>query len=189
MKNLKNIILLAFVLMIFSFTFSSCNGFGSPEYTMNVIIEDGCTGTPEAGTYTLNELDEIEFQYFPPTENILIEVLVNNALKPTSGSFIVYNNISFTVRIKDIRGSWLFTYYIVDGTAVEMNITFDGDTPFAGTFTDSRGYSGTWAVESSDFTMTYSDWADYVFTGGLSSMSGTYIGEGVQLSWSAEKTD
>lgn len=189
MKNIKNIILLVFVLVMFSLTFSNCKGFGSPEYTMNVIIEDGCTGTPEAGSYTLNEFDEIEFQYFPPVENVVIEVLLNNSPKSTSGSIIVYNDITFTVRIKDIRGGWLFTYFIVDGTEVQMNITFAGDTPFAGTFTDSRGYSGTWTVESNVFTMTYSDWSDYVFTGGLSTMSGEYTGGGVQLSWSASRID
>ncbi|MEN8222046.1 MAG: hypothetical protein ABFR36_02200 [Acidobacteriota bacterium] len=189
MKNLINVKLLAVVLIILSFSFSGCNGFGSPEYTLNVILEDGCTGTPEAGTYIINELEQIEYEYFPPSENIVIEVLVNEGSHSDIGSFTMYNNVTLTVRINDIRGNWLFTYFKEDSTEPEMTISFAGDTPFAGTFTDSRGYSGTWTVVGDDFTMTYSDWADYVFTGFISSMSGSYIGEGVSLGWKASRSE
>ncbi len=189
MKNLINIKLLAVVLIMLSFSFSGCNGFGSPEFNLTVIIEDGCTGTPEEGTYTLNELDEIEYEYSPPSENIEIEVLLNDGSKTDSGSFIMYNDVTLVVRILDIRGNWLFSYFIEDGTTPEMTITFSGDTPFAGTFTDSRGYSGTWIVDGNNLTMTYSNWADYVFTGLISGMTGNYIGEGVQLGWSASRSD
>jgi len=189
MKKLINIKLLAVFLIMISFSFSGCKGFGSPELTLNVIIQDGCTGTPEAGTYTLNELDEIEYEYAPPSENIEIEVLVNDGSHLDSGSFTMYNNVTLTVRIIDIRGNWLFSYYIEDGTAPEMTINFAGDTPFAGTFTDSRGYSGIWIVDGNALTMTYSDWADYVFTGSISAMTGSYLGEGVQLNWTASSSD
>ena len=189
MKNLINIKLLAVVLIMISFSFSGCNGFGSPELTLNVIIEDGCTGSPETGTYTVNELEQIDYEYLPPSENIEIEVLVNDGSHSDSGSFVMYNNVTLTVRIIDIRGNWLFAYYIEDGTQPEMTIIFTGDTPFAGTFTDSRGYSGVWIVDGNNLTMTYSDWFDYVFTGTISSMTGSYLGEGVQLNWSASRSD
>ena len=189
MKNLKNIILLTIALILISFSFNGCNGFGSPEFTLNVILEDGCTGTPEAGTYTMNELDTIEYEYFPAEENVQIEVFMNSSYRGSSGTLIMYNNVTMIVRIIDVRDDWEFSYYIEDSSKVEMTITFAGDTPFAGTFSDSRGYSGTWTVESDSFVMTYDDWADYVFTGSVTSMSGDYIGEGIQLGWTAARID
>lgn len=189
MKNLKNIILLTIALILISFSFSGCNGFGTPEYTLAVTLEDGCTGTPEAGTYTMNELDSIEYEYFPAEENVQIEVLVNSSYRGSSGTMIMYNNVTMTVRIIDIRDDWAFTYYIEDGSEAEMTITFSGDTPFAGTFSDSRGYSGTWTVDSNSFIMIYENWADYVFTGSVTSMSGDYIGEGIHLGWTASRID
>jgi len=187
MKNLKNIILLTIAMILISFSFNGCTGFGTPEYTLIVILEDGCTGTPDDGTYTVNELDAIEYEYFPAEENVQIEVSVNEGFRSSAGSLIMYNNATMTVRIIDIRDDWEFAYYIEDGSQNNMTITFAGDTPFAGTFSDSHGYSGTWTVESDSFIMTYENWADYVFTGSVTSMAGDYYGEGIHLGWTASR--
>jgi len=177
------------VLLLIAFSVSGCKGFGTPDYTLTVILEDGCTGTPEAGIYKMDELEQLDYEYFPPEEGIEIEVLINTSSRSRSGSLVMYNNVTLTVRIIDVRGSWNFSYTLNDGTDAEMIITFSGSSPFAGTFTDSRGYNGTWMVESNSFTMTYTDWADYVFTGTLSSMTGSYVGEGVSLGWTASRID
>ncbi len=188
MKNFKNIILLVIAAVLISFSFSSCNGFGSPDFNLNVIIEDGCTGTPEAGTYTMNELDIVEYGYFPPEESVQIEVIINSSHRGSEGELVIYNDINMIVRIIDLRDNqYTFSYYIEDATTNEMIITFLGDSPFGGTFSDSRGYSGTWTVDSDKFTMTYSDWEDYVFNGSVSSMVGDYTGEGIQLGWTASR--
>jgi len=189
MKKRMKIVLPVAVLTLLLISFGGCKNFGSPDYTLTVVIEDGCTGTPEAGTYTLDELEEIEFEYLPPEEDIVIEVLINDSLYGESGSFIMYNNITLIVRILDIRGNWLLSYTRENDNDKEITVTFSGDTPFGGTFTDSDGHNGIWTVESDDLTMTYSDWADYVFTGSISSMTGNYIGEGVQLIWTAVRSD
>lgn len=189
MKNFKNINLLSLLLIFILFSFNGCSGFGSPDYTLTVVLEDGCTGTPDAGIYTLSELDEIEYEYTSPDENIKIEVLANNSARSSLGTLIMYNNITMTVRFIDIRGSWEFSYLIEDGSEPEMTIIFEGDTEFAGTFSDSRGYSGTWTVDNDSLNMIYSDWEDYVFTGSITIMEGDYIGEGVQLIWTAVRID
>ncbi len=187
MKNIRNTVLLVALLFLITFSFSGCKGFGSPDYTLNVIIEDGCTGTPEAGTYTKNELDEVKYSYFPPEENVVIEVLINNSRRTSSSTVVMYNNITMTIRVIDIRGDWEFTYILENGNEQKMNITFSGDSAFKGTFSDSRGYSGTWTVEADNFVMTYDDWDDYVFTGSVTSMSGLYTGAGISLSWSSTR--
>lgn len=189
MKNFKNIILLPLLVIFMSFSFNGCNGFGVPDYTLTVTLEDGCTGTPDAGVYSMSELDQVKYEYTYPDENIKIEVLVNNSSRSSLGTLVMYNNITLTVRFIDIRGSWEFSYHIEDGSEVKMTIIFEGDTPFAGTFSDSRGYSGTWTVDNDSFNMTYSDWEDYIFTGSITSMGGDYFGEGVQLGWTAVRLD
>lgn len=189
MKNLMKIVLPVAILTMLLISFGGCKNFGSPDYTLNVVIEDGCTGTPEAGTYVLNELDEIEYEFFPPQEDIVIEVLVNEASYGESGSFIMYNNVTLTVRILDIRGDWVFTYSTENENDQQFTVTFSGDSPWGGTFSDSNGHNGVWTVDSDDLTMTYTDWEDYVFTGAISSMTGNYNGEGVQLYWSAIRSD
>jgi len=189
MKNLMNIVLPVAVLTLLLISFGGCKNFGSPDYTLTVVIEDGCTGTPEAGSYVLAEMDEIEYEYFPPEEGIIIEVLLNGNNNTDSGSIIMYNNVNLTVRILDIRGQWLFTYATENTEDQQITVTLSGDTPWGGTFTDSNGHNGVWAVDSDDLTMTYTDWADYVFTGSISSMVGSYTGEGVQLNWNATRSD
>ncbi len=187
MKNFKNIVLFSlFVLSIIVF-FNGCKGFGSPDYTMTVVLEDGCTGTPDAGTYIHKEFDKIEYEYKPPKKGVAIEVLVNNNDYEKKGEIQIYNNVNIVVRIKDIRGIWEFTYKTESENDIKMDITFSGKTPFEGDFTDSRGYKGTWTVKENDFTMTYSNWHDYIFTGSIKSMRGNYTGEGVELSWSAKR--
>ncbi len=189
MKRMRNGLVMFLVVFILPLVFAGCNGFGSPDFTMTVVLEDESTGTPDAGTYTFDEFEEVDYNYLPADENVQIEVLVNGNPRLPYGQFVMYNDINVVVRIIDIRGEWAFEYLVEDGSNLEMDITFEGSTPFEGTFTDSRGYTGIWKVEKDDLTMTYNNWADYVFTGYISSMSGNYKGEGIELTWNASRKE
>lgn len=187
MNSIKNAIKVLMLILLIPLFFNGCNGFGSPDYTLNVIVSDGTTGTPEAGIYNYAEFEAVSYNYNSTEENIQIEVLVNGKAKVPAGTLIMYNNMDIVVRRIDIRDEWGFSYSKEDGTTGEFDITFGGDTPYEGTFTDSRDYSGIWKVENNDLTITFSDWADYVFTGVISGMTGEYRGENITGIWSATR--
>ncbi len=187
MKNIKNILkyfLLFFVTVSF---ITGCKAIANPEYSITIEISEGIEGTPAPGTYIHKEFDKIDYKYKSTDENVQVELLVNGTKKALEGTFVVYNNFTVSVRRIDIRDTWEFSYLKEDGTTGNMDITFSGDTIFSGKFTDSRGYNGVWTVANDDLTMTYSDWFDYVFTGKISIMTGTYKGKGLSGSWKAAR--
>ena len=187
MNNIKKGIKYFILFSIAASLLSGCKNIANPEYTMTVELSQGIEGTPVAGTYVHNEFDKVEYDYKSTDENVQIELLVNGAKKPISGTFTIYNNFTVAVHRIDIRDTWEFSYLKEDGTTEKMDIVFSGDTIFSGTFSDSRGYLGVWTVANDDFTMTYSDWSDYVFTGNISTMVGTYKGKGLSGSWKASR--
>ncbi|MEN8154129.1 MAG: hypothetical protein ABFR75_08900 [Acidobacteriota bacterium] len=150
-------------------------------------MNDGVEGTPEAGIYNYKEFETVSYNYNSIDENIQIEVLLNGNARTQEGTITMYNHLEIIVRIIDIRDTWEFEYNKEDGTSGTFDVTFAGNTPFEGTFSDSRGYTGTWKVENNDLTITFSNWSDYVFTGTLSSMAGNYTGENIEGTWNASR--
>jgi hypothetical protein len=175
-------------ILLMSFSFNSCKGFGIPDWTLEIIFEEGVSGTPTPGVYSNEELTTIDYSYYPIDDQHTVEVLVNDNRWPPAGQFILYSNIKVVVRLFDIRGTWNFTLEDNDSDdKMEFSIAFFGENVTSGGFTDSQGHSGTWNIAGNILTITYTDWLDYVLTGEISSMSGNWTGDGKTGTWSATK--
>lgn len=177
--------------LVFLFSFNGCKNFGVPDYQLKIQIEGEVQGTPVPGVYTHTELDTIEYSYVALNSEYNVEVVVNGSRWDSEGEFIMYSNLDVVVRIIDIRGKWLFKLVDADEEIEdrEFSITFSGDSLLIGTFTDSQGYSGTWEIDDEAITITYSDWLDYVLTGSITSMSGSWTGVDLDGTWTATRQE
>jgi len=170
----------------------SCNNFGSPEYTVTVILGPGVYGTPAAGTYVHKEFDSVEYSYGPLEGAVAPSVTVNGAAYSISGTLTMYTNVRIEANQTDIRGSW---HFILTQTSTltqksAMDITFSGTNLLSGTFSDSQGNSGEWSLGTDGYTLTitYFNWYDTILTGTINSMSaGTWTGFGTSGTWAATK--
>jgi hypothetical protein len=179
-----NLVLLSFLLVTIVAFQNSCN-LSSPSYTLTVIIEEGVTGTPESGTYEYKEFSEVEYDYDMTDGAVQPEIYFNNLRNVVlKGTLVMYCDTVMTVRQIDIRSKWTLILLEAGEEISDWTIEFTGADLRSGTFTDDRGYSGTWQVtDSNDWTFTYSDWEDYVFTGSLSGLSGDWEGENKSGTW------
>lgn len=176
-----------FILMM-SISFNNCKGFGIPDWTLEVIFEEGVSGTPTPGVYKYEELSSVEYNYYPLDDQHRVEVLLNDTRWPVAGEIIMYTNIKVVVRLFDLRGNWDFTLEDNDSDdEMEFSIGFFGENVLSGGFNDSQGHSGTWNIVGNTLTITYTDWLDYVLTGEISSMSGDWTGDGKTGTWSASR--
>lgn len=168
---------------------SGCKDMGVPDFELKVTIEGDVQGTPATGVYTYKELEIVEYSYTALDENHNVEVIVNGSRWAPEGNLIMYTNIEVEVRIVDIRGTWTFQLEDPDDEIEdrEFTITFSGNSLLTGTFTDSQGYSGTWVVEGTELTITYSNWLDYVLTGNINTMTGSWTGANMDGTWSAAR--
>jgi len=177
-------------ILVMSFFFHSCKGFGIPDWTLEVTFEEGVAGTPTPGVYTYNELEKIDYNYYPIDEQHRVEVLVNGGRWSPAGEFIIYSNLNVLVRLFDIRGNWDFTLKVTNSTdEMQFNIGFYGDNVLSGGFNDSQGHSGTWNISSNTLTITYTNWLNYVLTGDISTMKGDWTGDGKTGTWSAARQE
>jgi len=176
-----------FILMM-SFFFNNCKGFGIPDLTLKITFEEGVTGHPTPGVYTYKELEKIEYSYYPIDEQHRVEVLVNEGRWSPAGEFIMYSDMNVVVRLFNIRGNWDYTLKVNNTTdKMEFSIGFFGDNVLSGGFNDSQGHSGTWNISGNTLTITYSNWLSYVLTGDINSMSGNWTGDGKTGTWSATR--
>ena len=96
----------------------------------------------------------------------------------------MYNDTTLTIEQIDIRKEWTVSFFHQEDDEIKWKMSFTGPDLRSGTFSDDRGYSGTWEVTgSNDITFRYDNWLDYVFTGTLSSLSGDWSGEGKSGTW------
>ncbi len=177
------------ILLLF-LVLGSCE-WGIPDYKITVIIKEGVTGTPEAGEYAHKELTTLSYEYIGIDPIHTVEVFINDIRQGASGTITVYTNFTLTARLVDIRGSWNMQLRWSDSAQVDFDfsIMFDGADLASGTFTDSRGYHGLWTAENGTITITYTDWSDFVLTGSVFSMSGTFTAEESNGSWTAKRLD
>jgi len=155
--------------------FGSCN-FGTPDYRLDVILEEGVTGTPQAGEHLHRDLSEVSYEYTGINPIHTVEVFLNNIRQKNSGTFTMYTDVSLIARLLDIRGRWSVTIQKIGPTETfAFNITLDGAGITNGTFSDNRGYNGHWTAENGVVTMTYSDWNSVVLQGAMYDMSGIYL--------------
>lgn len=164
-------------------------GWGIPDYSLSVVIEEGVTGAPEVGRYVYRELTTVGFNYTPVNPLHTVEVLLNDKVRSTgSGSLMMYGDgYALKARLVDIRGLWTVSIVNADATTGSFVMTIDGPGLVAGTFSDDQGRHGTWAADASKIVFTYSDWLDYAFTGTVYDMSGTFTGESKSGTWSATR--
>jgi hypothetical protein len=193
-KQMKSEILKSYVPMILGIVIvlclSGCKGFGVPDYELKIEVRSGVEGTPASGTYTYKELTSIDYSYFPQNDEHQVEVLVNGSRWLAAGTFIMYTNLEVVVQIVDIRGTWDFLLTSTDSDVedIQFEITFSGDNLIAGSFTDDRGYSGTWNANGANLTITYSNWENYSLTGSIITMRGDiYNGDEKTGTWSASR--
>jgi hypothetical protein len=174
----------------------SCK-WGPPDYSLTVIVEDGVTGTPEAGKYSYQELTTVQLNYTPVNPLNTVEVMLNGDTRKTGiSSLIMYGDgYRVTARLVDIRGSWKITLTNTDTSIAAPDpfvITISGPDLASGTFSDGRGYHGTWSATASSLTLAYWDWNFYVLSGTVFNMgysSGTFSGAGLTGTWSATRQD
>ena len=183
--------LIALTIPAIMFLFS-CNNFGSPDYTVTVVLGPGISGTPAAGTHVQKEFDSVEYSYGPQEGAAAPSVKVNGTAYAVSGTLTMYTNVRIEAYQTDIRGSW---HFILKETSTStqksaMDITFSGTSLVNGTFSDSQGNSGEWSLGTDGYTMTitYSNWFDTVLTATINSMAaGTWTGFETSGSWTATK--
>lgn len=171
---------------------SSCKNFGMPDYQLSITVESGVEGAPESGVYSYQELSAIDYNYIPLDALYTVEVMVNGGRWAAQGTFVMYTNLEVVARIIDIRDTWVFTIQRTDSTdeEPEFNVTFSGEGLLSGSFTDDRGYSGTWNIAGQVITMIYNDWLGQEFIGSIVTMSGDWNSEGSKIgTWSANKEE
>jgi hypothetical protein len=165
----------------------SCSFFGIPDYELAVTVKDGVQGTPENGQHAYKDLTVIEYAYTPVNSLHTVEVIYGGSRLAAIGSVTMYTNVALEARLIDIRDTWKITFAYDDTsiTSIEFAITFSGNDILAGTFSDDRGYNGTWDAASNMINITYGGWEAYKLTGALFGMSGTWSNGDVAGTWSA----
>jgi len=175
-------------ILVIILVLGSCD-FGTPDYRLNVIIEEGVTGTPQAGEEFHKDLSEISYEYTGIDPIHTVEVFLNNIRQTYTGKFAMYTDVTLIARLVDIRGRWSMEMQQTDPSETfTFEITFDGASLTNGTFSDSRGNHGGWTAESGVITITYPDWNFFVLTGAVFNMSGIFtVAEEQKGVWTAER--
>ncbi|HLP57925.1 MAG TPA: hypothetical protein VK186_03810 [Candidatus Deferrimicrobium sp.] len=190
--KISSICLAVIVGFLMILSFGSCKDLGIPDYKLTIQIQGDVEGNPPAGVSTHKELETIDYKYTALNSKYLVEILVNGTRRLSEGQFIMYTDLDVVVQIFEIRDTWDFTLDKTTDSSVaerKFTVTFTGPDPLSGQFTDSNGHNGTWIIETSKLTMTYSNWFNYTFTtDSVLTMSGTWSGEGKSSTWSASRT-
>ena len=172
----------------------SCK-FSSPNYTLDVVIEAGVTGTPEAGKHSFQELTTVTLSYTPVDPLETVEVILNNTLRfQGTGSFIMYGDgYNLKAGLVDVRGAYKVTLVYTDTSVTApapFIITLTGANRLSGAFTDDRAFHGTWTANAGSLTLAYWDWDFYILSRtvfDLGFSNGTFTGGGQSGTWSAVK--
>ena len=171
------------------FVNTGCKDFGIPEYKFIVIHGEGIGGLPAAGTYSYKELASINYDYiFIDDPERYPGVFVNDvsASYASAGTIIMYRDIEIFVGDVDIQGSWDLIFTDDNGNATESTIVFTSNAPLEGTFTDTRGYEGTWKNTSNKLFMSFTDWNGHIFEGGISpkyQTGNSFLNDNLNGSW------
>ncbi len=180
--------LLAFFLSV------SCNT-GVPSYTVTVTQGLGVTGTPPTGQYNYKEMTQVIFNFSGVNALDTVEAMLNDKIRYGGiGSFILFGDgYTLKANLIDVRGSYrvVMNYTDVGVTAPDpFVVTLTGADRFSGTFTDGRGYHGTWTAQSDQLQLAYWDWDFYILNSTVFNLghgSGTFSGGGRAGTWTAVK--
>jgi hypothetical protein len=167
-------------LLLLTFVWIAGCDFGIPDYTLFVTLEEGVQGTPVQGEHVYEDLSTISYDYESIVPGGTIEVFLNESQLSGTGSFTMYNSARLSARVLDIRGVWNVKMRWLASAEVnfEFEITFDGPDPLGGTFTDNRGFQGTWTGLNNALYVTYTTWSDFALSGSIFGMTGSFGGDG-----------
>jgi len=172
----------------------SCK-WGTPNYTLTVVLGPGVTGTPEAGKHVYKELTTVTLNYTSVNTLETVEAFLNTTIrKAGTGSLVIYaDGYQLTADVIDVRASYKVTMTFTDTNITAPDpfiITLTGPDRLSGTFTDQRGYHGTWTGSSNNLVLAYWDWSFYVLSVTVFNMgysAGTFTGGGQSGTWTAVK--
>jgi len=170
---------------------------GSPNYTLDVVMEAGITGTPEAGRHTYTELTTVPLNYTPADPLETVEVLLNGTIRQAgTGSLTMFGDgYTLKVSLADVRGAYKVTLKYANATVTApapFIVTLTGPNRLSGPFTDDRpnGFHGTWTANTGLLTLAYWDWDFYVLSVGVLDLgfnTGTFTGGGQSGTWTSVK--
>lgn len=172
----------------------SCK-WGTPDYTLTVTLGPGIVGTPAAGKHVYKEMTTVVLNYSSSNTLETVEAFLNTTIRePGTGSFVMYaDGYQLTADVIDVRTSYKVTMAYTDTTITAPDpfiITLTGPDRLSGTFTDTRGYHGTWTGSSNNLVLAYWDWSFYVLSVTVFNMghsAGTFNGGGQSGVWTAIK--
>ncbi len=184
-RKVGQLLCVAFLLL----PLASCSFLSGPDYDLVVTIEAGVTGNPASGVYPYKELTEVEYKYTPVNSLHTVEVLLDGSKAMADSSLTIYHSTTLVARLIDIRDTWDVTSYDSDQNKTTFQITFSGADLLGGTFSDSRGYGGTWTGASDTLVITYSDWEAYIYSGTLFDMKGSWANGENEGTWTASRAE
>jgi hypothetical protein len=159
------------------------------NYTLTVTLGAGCTGTP-AATTSYEKGTVVSYNYTPLAGYGLVQVTVDGAAAPASGTITMDNNktLAVTAMALDIRGTWVVNFTGSSG-ANTYTIVFSG-TQTSGTW-HLIGYSdtGTYTTNAENVNWVWNGYA-WTFAGKFQTnnkMTGTHAWPDIGLSgtWTA----
>jgi hypothetical protein len=186
MKRTIGLLLTACVLLM---PLAGCKFLKHPEYTLQIILEDGVWGIPAEGTYTHYDLDEVDYSYGATDTNETVEVLIDDGAEGSSSSLVIYHDTVLYARLFDPRGPWYVTSTDSASKSTNFDLVLEGSSRLAGTFLDSRGYHGTWTAKGGKITLTYGNWEKYVYSGNIPGMGGTWANGTAAGTWGSNRGD
>jgi len=132
----------------------------------------------------------VEYKYSPLNPLYSVEVIYEGGRRVASGSITMYANGALEARLIDIRDIWKITFNYTDKTisAITFKIDVSGSDVLSGTFSDDRGYNGTWDASNGKIKIIYTNWKNYLLSGtSLYDMTGSWTGESKTGTWSATR--
>jgi hypothetical protein len=182
-------------LVLLALLFAGACKWGAPDYTLNVVLDPGVTGTPEAGKHAYKELTTVVLSYTAEDPLETVEVFLNGNIRKAGSDSLVMFGDGYELRasLVDVRAAYKITLTYTNTAITAPDpfiVTLTGGSRLSGDFTDSRGYHGTWTAQSNSLVLAYWDWDFYVLTNTVFNMgyaSGTFNGGGESGTWTAVK--
>ena len=119
-----------FCVVTFSlFLTSSCSTAEDVQYTLNVTVATGVTGTPVTGAYTYSENEVLNFSYTLQAGYENLVVTLDGVAVGNSGVITMNTTHTLTVtaeEIFDVNGTWTGEWIYPGAGEFAMNCTFTG---------------------------------------------------------------